>query len=131
MLDLILKALRGCLCPRAEPVPLKLTATATISINQMSSILLDKLEEMKDDKAELYLADSACKVFKRSDVVNFLNLDETDKITYVAEEHDCDDAAAELYGKGVPLLWTNVHALNWFVDENYKLWFVEPQTDKI
>jgi len=44
---------------------------------------------------------------------------------------DCDDFAAEVYGKGLPLIWTNKHALNWFIDENASLWFVEPQTDKM
>ena len=109
----------------------QLKPAGTIEVHLMSSILLDKLEEMKDNKAELYLADNLCKVYKKDDVVKFLALDETDEITYVAEEHDCDDFAAELYGKGVSLLWTNVHALNWFIDEQNTLWFVEPQSDKI
>jgi len=37
-----------------------------------------------------------------------------------------------LFGKGIPLLWTNKHALNWFLEyETNILWFVEPQSDKI
>ncbi len=111
--------------------PPTLESCGTIDINEMSSILLDKLEEMKDDKADLLLADIACKVYKKDDVVKFLGLDETNKITYIAEFHDCDDFAAELYGKGFGLLWTAVHALSWFVDENNTLWFVEPQNDEI
>ncbi len=114
-----------------SPFENKLESCGTIDINEMSSILLDKLEEMKDDKADLLLADIACKVYKKEDVVKFLGLDETDKITYIAELHDCDDFAAELYGKGLGLLWTSVHALSWFVDENNTLWFVEPQNDQI
>jgi len=109
----------------------RLKEVGTIDIHQMSSILLDKLEEMGDDKAEPYLADAACKVYNKDEVKSFLGLDETDKIIYKAEEMDCDDFAAELYGKGVPLVWTNAHALNWFIDENNTLWFIEPQTDKI
>ena len=97
----------------------------------MSSILLDKLEEMGDDKAELYLADKNCKVFKKEDVVKFLDLDETDKIVYVAEEQDCDDFASALYAEGLGLVWTTKHALCFFVDETNILWFVEPQSDKI
>ena len=109
-----------------------LEPAGSIGINQMSSIILDKLDEMGDDKVELYLADNICKVYKKEDVVKFLGLSEIDKIPYVAETHDCDDFAAELYGEGIPLVWTNAHALNWFIeyDKNI-LWFVEPQTDTI
>jgi len=109
----------------------QLVPDGTIDINLMSSILLDKLEEIEDDRAELYLADAKCKVYRKDDMVKWLSLDETDKITYIAEEMDCDDFAAKLYGKGVPLVWTNKHALSWFVDESNTLWFIESQTDKL
>ncbi len=115
-----------------EPIVIpQLIPSGTIDINLMSSVLLDKLEEMGDDKAELYLADNACKVYRKDDAVKFLGLDEIDKITYVTEIHDCDDFAAELYGKGIPLIWTNTHAFNWFIDDTNTLWFIEPQTDTI
>jgi len=121
------KALGGCneLTPNLRP-------SGTIDINEMSSILLNKLDEMGDDHAELYLADVNCKAYRKDEVKKFLNLADVDKITFVAEEHDCDDFAADLYGKGVPLLWTSKHALNWFTDiDTLILWFIEPQTCKI
>ena len=112
--------------------PILLKSAGTIDINLMSSILLDKIEEMGDDKVELYLADIACKVYKKEDVIKFLELDETDKIVFVDELFDCDDFAAEVYGLGFGLVWTSKHALNWFVEyETNILWFVEPQQDKI
>ena len=117
--------------PKPEP-------SGTIDINTISSILLDKLEEMGDDRAELYLADMNCKVYKKDDVVQFLALDETDKIPYEPDSpeikklgDDCDGFAAILFGKFAGLVWTNLHALNWFIDENNTLWFIEPQTDKL
>jgi len=108
-----------------------LKSCGTIDIHQMSSILLDKIEEMGDNSVDLYLADVSCKIYNKETVKKFLSLDETDKIGYIAEEMDCDDFSAELYGKGVPLIWTNTHAFNWFIDETDTLWFVEPQTDKL
>lgn len=109
----------------------------TIDIHLMSSILLDKLEEMGDDKAELYLADVDCKVFKKDDVLAFLDLNEIDKIEFIPEEQDCDDFAAALYSRGIGIVWTEKHALNWAVlvensmDDEKTLYFIEPQTDLI
>ncbi len=109
----------------------ELKPCGTIDINLMSSILLNKLEEMKDDHAELYLADKDCKIYNKEEVKAFLSLDETDKIVFVAERQDCDDFAAELFGNGISLVWSNLHALNWFIDETEILWFIEPQTDQL
>jgi len=105
--------------------------TGTMDLNLMSSILLDKLDEMHDSKAAIYLPDKDCKIYDKDEVQAFLNLDEVDKIPYIPEERDCDDFAAELFGKFAGLVWTNVHALNWFIDSNETFWFIEPQQDKI
>jgi len=113
-----------------KPTP-KLNPCGTVDIHTMSSVLLDKLEDMGDDAAEIYLPDRNCKVFRKADVVEFLHLDETDKIVWVEEKEDCDDIAAQVFDDGLSLVWTNVHALNYFVDEDDTLWFVEPQSDKI
>jgi hypothetical protein len=129
----ICKALGGCEdSAETEPTPEpELEPTGTIDINLMSSILLDKLEEMGDESAELYLADKQCKVYSKEVVKAFLGLDETDKITYVAEDMDCDDFAAMLFGMGLGLLWTAKHAMNFFISDDEEVYFVEPQTDKI
>lgn len=119
------------MCLKSLKRKILLKSAGTIGINLMSSILLDKLDEMGDDKAELYLADNQCRTFNKEDVKVFLGLDETDSIPFVDEQMDCDDFAAEQFGKGLPLVWTTIHSLNWFIDEKETLWFVEPQTDKI
>jgi len=116
---------------KKTPALKTLVPTGTISINAASSLLLDKLDKMGDNEAELYLPDKEMKFYTKSAVQDFLSLDETDKIVYVAEEQDCDDFAAELFGKGLGLVWTIPHALNWFISENMEIWFVEPQTDKL
>ena len=109
----------------------KLEPCGTININEMSSILLDKLEEMGDDKAELYLADADCKIYRDEDVRWFLGLDKTDKITFVAETMDCDDFAAEVFGMGLGLIWNMKHAFNFYINQDLEVKFVEPQTDKV
>ena len=118
----IAKALGGCL----ETKPL-IKPAATINIHLMSSILLDKLEEM-GCQAPIYLPDLQCKTYRVEDVKSCESLKEISGIKYQAENMDCDDAAAMLFGKWAGLAWTNVHALNWFIDDNETFWFVEPQT---
>jgi hypothetical protein len=60
--------------------------------------------------------------------------------SYVPEFHDCDDFAYQLLGQlstpawsqtAVGMVWTNTHALNCFIDESGKFYFIEPQTGKI
>jgi len=69
---------------------------------------------------------------------NFLKIDEISERPYEKEKHDCDNFALELAGHvsewaGNPpfgIVYLNDHAINCFVCEN-KLYFVEPQNDKI
>ena len=107
------------------------TPARTIDLYVASSLLLDKLEEIGDDKAEIYLPDKEIKIYNKADVESAYSLEEVSSITYIAEEHDCDDFAAKLYGKFAGLVWTNVHALNWFFDEHSTFWWIEPQNKKI
>ena len=102
----------------------------TIDINTMSSILLYKLDEM-GCTGQIYLPDAACKTYTKSSVLDHYALVEISGIDYIAEVHDCDDFAALLFAEFAGLVWTNTHALNWFVDENETLWFVEPQTGQL
>jgi len=111
--------------------PLSISPCGLIDLHTASSILLDKLEEIGDDKAEIYLPDTDIKIYRKDDVQNSYELKEVSSIKYVAEEHDCDDFAAELYGEFAGLVWTNLHALNFFISENNEFYFIEPQTGKI
>ena len=103
---------------------------SVIGINEASSILLDKLEEMGDDKAEIYLPDTSIKTYLKADVSKSYELEEVSSLKY-SPEFDCDDFAAELYGKFAGLVWTSLHALNFFYDEAETFWFLEPQTRKL
>lgn len=102
-----------------------------IGLNEMSSIILDKMDEYDDNKANIYLPDMNVKIYRKKDVVDFLKLTEVDHISFVDERRDCDDMAATLFGMFAGLVWTDRHALNWFVDDTLKFWFIEPQTDKL
>ena len=119
------KAFNGCKPSETiEPV-------GTIGIHMASSILLNKLDQIGDDKAEIYLPDTKVKIYNKDDVVKSCELQEVSSLEYIKEKHDCDDFAAKLYGKFAGLVWTNVHSLNWFIDEYETFWWIEPQTRKI
>ena len=85
----------------------------------------------EDSNAAIYLPDKKSKKYKKALVMASQELEEVSTIVSVPEEQDCDDFAAELFGKFAGLMWTDVHALNWFIDENEEFWFIEPQTRKI
>jgi len=112
-----------------ESIPI-LPNCGTISISECSSICLDIIEHYGNN-ADLYLPDVSMKIYNYNDVVADGSLEWVDKLEYIPEQHDCDDFARELFGKWCGLAWTDTHALNWFIDENKKFWFVEPQTKKI
>jgi len=121
-----IRELEDALVQESIPEPAKL-----IGLNVASSILLDKMEEMGCPGAEIYLPDTLMRVYTKESVIKFLELEETDKIVYQAENKDCDDFAAILYGEFLGLVWTNLHALNFFISNENELYFVEPQTDQI
>lgn len=103
----------------------------TIGLAEMSSIVLNKLDDMGLSSTDLFLPDTDCKVYRKAEVQSAHELEEVASIKYVPELCDCDDFAAELFGKFAGLLWTDLHALNWFVDESNTFWFIEPQTKKL
>jgi hypothetical protein len=76
----------------------------------------------------------------QKDVDRFVAADKTDAIKYVQERMDCDDFAYRLMGQfsappwsalAMGIMWTDVHALNCFVAEDRKLYYLEPQSDAV
>ncbi len=108
----------------------ELKPCGVIDIHTASSILLDKLEEMGQSQAEIYLPDMDIKIYNKAKVMKAYELEEVSAIKY-SPAFDCDDFAADLYGKFAGLAWTNVHALNWFYDEASTFWWIEPQSGKL
>ena len=84
-----------------------------------------------NDLTEIYVPDTEIKVYNKQDILDYLGVDETDKITYSLEDMDCDDFARIMFGKGLSLIWTNNHAINYFITPEGVLYFVEPQNDLV
>ena len=98
---------------------------------------------------QVVMSDSNYELYKREDYERFLSADLTNRRKYVKESNDCDDFAKVLLGEQIK--WTSVnethrssvfgiaygiikgnsHAVNFFIDDNKKIWYVEPQTDEI
>ena len=103
----------------------------TIDYALMDAILRAKAAEIADTDFSIYLPDNANKVYKKEAIISTHRLEEIAPIPYVDEKHDCDDFAAELFGEFAGLIWTDLHAFNWFVDGTDTFWYLEPQTKKL
>uniref|UniRef100_A0A6M3L7B7 Agglutinin C-terminal domain-containing protein n=1 Tax=viral metagenome TaxID=1070528 RepID=A0A6M3L7B7_9ZZZZ len=119
-----------------EPPPIQVVTPqikpcGLMDYGRMDAIIRAELERLVDINYNIYLPDAQCKVYKQADVIAYSGLNEVSSIPFVSEEHDCDDFAAKLYGKFAGLIWTTLHAFNWFVDDADTLWYIEPQTKKI
>ena len=125
------KALGGCV--EASPPP-TLETSGGISIDELSSILIDKFPD-----APLYLPDSYYYTCTVDDIKRFLGWD-IGRESYRAEVFDCDDYSWRLKGNitiypwsTIPffVVWTDKHAMNGFIDNKGDFYFIEPQTDEI
>jgi len=124
------KALGGC----DIQIP-PLTYSGDMDIYEVSSILIEKFQD-----APLYLPDMYYKTCSVRDMERFLAWDTTNKERYEAEAFDCDDSSWRLKGNisikpwsSIPffVVWTDKHALNGFISNYRKWYFIEPQTDTI
>ena len=128
----LIRAITG----QPEPVNLpELEYSGEMDIHELSSLLIDRFPE-----AELYLPDAIYNTCTVTDLERFLKWDKTNHTQYEAQVYDCDDFAWRLKGQltqgkwaSIPfgVIWTEGHALNLFVDNLRRIYFVEPQSDKI
>jgi hypothetical protein len=111
----------------------ELKPSGELDIATVISIIKTKMDKYGDTEYEVYLPDNLMqKLYTHSEVVDILEFDKTNTIRYQPDLYDCDDFATELFGKGFGLVWTNVHAFNWFIDKDtHELYFIEPQNDTI
>lgn len=91
----------------------------------------------------IYIPDKHMDLVNEKDAKYFLSLDVIDREPYAKELFDCDDFARNVYNNarnyGLRVLgknwawaeiWVRGHALNLYVTEDFKVHFIEPQTDK-
>jgi hypothetical protein len=130
----LIRALLG----QPEPVPDEPKPTKAVQVTGQQ--VFEVIEKVVPQAAHVYLSDNIYWLCSREDVDTFLKFDDTNRAKYVTEQHDCDDFSYRLMGQlsdqvwsGIAfgIVWTDVHALNCFIDENFKLWFVEPQTGAV
>lgn len=105
-----------------------------------SAYIFGILDSVMPDAAHIYISDNTYWLCTKADLESFLAMDATNKDQYVAEEHDCDDFSYRLMGQlstqewsniAAGIVWTNLHALNCFIDSDGKFWFIEPQSDTL
>lgn len=115
--------------------PFKPTIRAEITITDLYKLLRDAFPE-----ASIYLSDKVYNLCNLEDIEEFLKQDKTNHSKYVPEDYDCDDFSYRLMGQfSIPgwsslafgIFWSDVHALNAFIDQNLDFWYIEPQSDGV
>lgn len=117
-----------------------------VEITKMPEIRGDEVKSiLAPYDASLWISDGIFKLIETSNLRSFLIANPVNKRKYITEFHDCDDFCYELMGdvsKWHPdgafgMVWGNkagdgiAHAWNFFIDENKKVKYVEPQNDQI
>jgi len=92
---------------------------------------------------DIFISDSKYKKANKQMIKDFLFGSPLDMRTYIKETFDCDnfsfslmgEASYKMAGYAIGIVWADTpkckHALNFFIDEVERFWFIEPQTDKI
>lgn len=117
------------------PEKIKPTSIRVIDLAGLYYLLRKKFPE-----GQIYLSDRTYLLCNPQDIRKFLEQDATNKVKYVPEGYDCDDFSYRLMGQfsiedwanlAFGIVWTDKHALNCFVTETDRVFFIEPQTDEI
>lgn len=112
-------------------------STKRITSGEIRDVLYQKFHLAP---GKVFLSDKKYLLCDILDIHYFLERDKTNKVNYVPEAMDCDDFSYRLMGQlSIPgwsdlafgIVWTDIHALNCFIKDNGKFYFIEPQTDVI
>ena len=115
-----------------------------IPIVETSIIDRTKLKLLLYYVSKPWISDNVYNVINTSNLTTFLNNNPVSERKYITEKHDCDNFSFELMGdvkewfpsSSFGIVWGlttegNPHAWNFFINENEKVMFVEPQDDTI
>jgi len=120
--------------PEPDDLP-TLTTAGAISHDDIYKILVDLFHD-----ASIYLSDLVFKTATIDELQKILAYSKTKNGKYIAEYFDCDDFSYQLQGivsiypwSSLPfgIIWTNQHAFNIYIDNESKVYFIEPQTCQI
>lgn len=87
----------------------------------------------------IHISDAKYQLPTKDQIENFLWSDDTSWREYALEHSDCDDFAFILAGRlrenfpgfATGIVLSSNHAFNLFIDNNYQVWIIEPQSNKI
>ena len=106
---------------------------------KISIIELSKLLRNNFPNTKIILSDNNYDLCSLEEAKYFLGKDITNFEKYEKESYDCDDFSRVLwfYWKdwqetlAMGIAWSNVHAFNILIDDQKRIWIIEPQDDKI
>ncbi len=123
-----------------------------VPASSLTGLVQNKLSSKLADDPGIRFGDGSFYLPKLDEVRSILDSSQLDRRTWMEERFDCDDFAyvlkAEMsayayksnelrFALCVGMVWGNFdwvagyHAVNWFVDSDQELYFIEPQTDEI
>jgi hypothetical protein len=92
--------------------------------------------------SNIFMGDKQYDTLTKDQVIKFLEYDLTDRKKYESEYWDCDNFSlrtmsnAQIYflenmhlNPALGIVWTERHALNFYLDNNSIIHYIEPQTD--
>ncbi len=124
-----------CIWPFKKPSEYAPQFTKTFTGQEVAAIINAKLPGV-----DLFLSDDIYHTCSKDALIAELGLADAHTLKYLANDFDCDDFSYRLMGdmsyppwSVLPfgIVWTSVHALNCFIDDQGVFYFVEPQTNKI
>lgn len=99
----------------------------------------DIREVIRKYEHNMYISDKEFKTMSLKQFTRILQYSPVRYIPYSKKYFDCDNYSFALMGLmklfvgdiSFGIVWTDTHAFNFFIDKDHKLWFVEPQNNKI
>jgi hypothetical protein len=120
-----------------------------ISHVEVNQLLRQQLSDRLRSNVIIILADANYCLIKSTKVQEIYANSNIKNLSYEYEKHDCDDFSVLMkaefikavkkdssarYAYAAGIVFGNIptpHAINWYIDENKKIWFIEPQNGDI